>query len=70
MTDPKTGYLRLVAMGVPKPYASQIARGVRRPSLRLAVKIFQATGLRFGPLVGLSEKDIAAASRIAPDEAA
>lgn len=66
-------YERLVAIGVSKPYASQIANGYRKPSLHLALKIFRETGLKLGPLFGASEDDIASAIRLStptPKEAA
>lgn len=70
MSPSRDHYARLVAIGIPRPYASQIARSIRKPSLRLALKIFRETGLKFGPLIGATTKDIEAAERISSNEAA
>lgn len=50
---------RLRAIGVNRSYAWQIANGKRAPSQKLAVRIFRETGLKLGPVAGLSEADIA-----------
>lgn len=51
--------LRLREIGVNRSYAWQIANGKRPPSQRLAVRIFRETGLKLGPVAGLSESEIA-----------
>ena len=51
--------------GISVPYASQILSGERKPSLKLAVKIYDATGQAFGALHGLSSKEIEGARKVA-----
>ncbi len=46
------------AGGVTPAYARMLIAGTRKPSLACAVKIFDATGLQFGPLVGLDKRQI------------
>lgn len=59
-------YTELAAKaGISNSYAFEIINGTRKPSLATAVKIYDATGLQFGALVGLSLSDIEAARRIA-----
>lgn len=70
MSDVSTN-ARLVAAGVSKSYASQIASGKRDPSLALAISIFRATGLKFGPISNASKAEIATLEKtIAKREAA
>lgn len=65
MREPSPGYRKLLESGiVSKPYASQIASGERMPSLKLAVAIYVATGLKFGRLVGASAQEISALKRV------
>jgi len=49
---------KLVALGVSQPYASQISRGVRTPSLRLAIRIYRELGVKLGPIAGASSAEI------------
>lgn len=51
---------KLVALGVSKSYASEIVSGDRSPGMTLAIRIYRAIGKKFGPLIGLSEKEIRA----------
>lgn len=45
--------------GISVPYASQLLSGERkRPSLELALQIYDRTGLQFGILEGLSESAV------------
>lgn len=53
------------AVDISVPYASQLIAGVRRPSLPVAVRIYDATGKRMGPLVGLSRDEVEAARKMA-----
>lgn len=46
------------------PYASQLLSGARTPSRKLALAIFERTGLRLGALADLSDDDIATLARI------
>lgn len=57
-------YGELLKIGVAKSYASEIARGKRKPSLPYALRIFRKTGLRLGPLKDLSTSDIETVARI------
>jgi transcriptional regulator with XRE-family HTH domain len=57
-----TGFAAKVGISV--SYASEILTGTRQPSQRLAVRIFRTTGRKFGPILGLSDADIAAVDRI------
>lgn len=56
---PNELYRRLVGLGVNKGYASQISRGQRAPSLKLALKLFREGGLKIGPLSDASKSAIA-----------
>lgn len=40
------------------PYASQILSGARKPNQRLAIRIYDLTGHKVGPLAGASEQEI------------
>lgn len=50
---------RLHSLGVANGYAYDIANGKRQPSQKLAVRIFRETGLKLGPVAGLSDDEIA-----------
>jgi transcriptional regulator with XRE-family HTH domain len=50
-------------------YAFEIVNGTRRPGLATALKIYDATGLLFGPLEGLDEGGITYARQMAPKAA-
>ncbi len=49
---------KLRAAGISAPYASQLARKIRRPSLQMALTIWNATKLRFGSLEGMTPAQI------------
>lgn len=54
------------AAGISVAYASQLLAGVRTsPSLPVAIRIFDGTGKRMGPLEGLTDDEIAAARKMA-----
>lgn len=55
---------KLIECGVSAPYASQIARGLRAPSLALAVAIYQSTGLKFGPIKNATPREIATIGKL------
>lgn len=38
--------------GISQSYASEIAAGKKQPSLSIALRIYDATGLQYGPLAG------------------
>lgn len=63
-TMPTTLYDRLKAMGLSKPYASQLARGQRRPGLVLAIRIWRETGAKLGPLALMTRHEIERLERI------
>lgn len=48
----------LQRIGVSKPYAHQIARG-HSPSVEMALRILRGTGVKLGPIAGLSDDEIA-----------
>ena len=51
---------RLRAAGVSASYASQLSRSVRKPSQRLAVRIYRETGVKLGPIASATDEEIAA----------
>jgi transcriptional regulator with XRE-family HTH domain len=57
-------------VGISVSYASEVLTGTRQPSQKLAVKIYQATGRKLGPIAGLGDDDIAALERIESARAA
>jgi transcriptional regulator with XRE-family HTH domain len=61
---------KIVALGVSKSYASQLAAGIRVPSLGLALKIYRSIGVKLGPLAGASKTEIAALEKVANREGA
>lgn len=46
-------------------YARMLLAGTRRPSLALALKIYDATGVQFGPIAGLDRRNIDVARQMA-----
>lgn len=44
--------------GISVPYASQLLRGKRTPTLGFALQIYERTGLQFGVLTGLTAEEI------------
>lgn len=48
------------------PYASQLLRGKRNPSLTVALHIYDRTGLQFGFLTGLTADEIEPLRRKVP----
>lgn len=51
--------------GISVPYASQLLSGERKgASLSMAFKIYDATGLQFGPLANLTPKDVEAMRKL------
>jgi transcriptional regulator with XRE-family HTH domain len=51
------------AVGISVPYASQIMKGRRIPLTPMAVRIYRATGHKFGPIAKASEDEIAVLER-------
>jgi len=51
--------------GVTAAYGRMILAGERKPSLALAIKIYDATGARIGPLEGLSKREVETARKMA-----
>lgn len=62
-------YHALVNSGVVSPpYASQIASGSRKPSLKLAIAIYRATGLKYGPIGKSTKHEIDLAEKLCGGE--
>jgi hypothetical protein len=59
METPTDVYGSLLGMGLNKGYASLLANGKRQPSLKLSLRIFDATGLRLGLLEGAPDEEVA-----------
>ncbi len=53
------------AADISVPYAWQILKGKRTPTISVALRIYDNLGLQFGPLVGLNKRDIEAARKMA-----
>lgn len=53
------------AADISVPYAWQILKGERTPSLAVALRIYDSLRLQYGPLEGLDERDIEAARKMA-----
>jgi hypothetical protein len=53
------------AGGVTAAYARMMIAGTRKPSLPLALKIYDATGVQLGPISGLSRSQIDVARQMA-----
>lgn len=62
---PLTPKALAAALGISGPYASQILSGARPLDLDKAVKIFQATGHRLGPIADATTAEIAVLERFA-----
>lgn len=56
---------QLSAIGISAPYASQISRGVRSPSMALALRIHREIGVKLGPIAGATKAEISALERVA-----
>jgi len=50
--------------GISVPYASQILKGERFPSLEVALMIYDRAGQKFGPLKGLTKREIETARKM------
>lgn len=53
------------AASVTEAYARMLIAGTRRPSLDVALRIYDATGATFGPLAGLTKSQIEVARKMA-----
>jgi hypothetical protein len=51
--------------GVTAAYARMLRAGDRTPSLELSLKLYDATGKKYGPLAELSESEIETARKMA-----
>lgn len=51
--------------GVTPAYARMLIAGTRKPSLDLALKLYDATGTQVGPLSGLCAREIETARKLA-----
>lgn len=57
---------RIVELGGVTPaYARMLIAGTRRPSLALALRLYDGTGRQFGPLDGLTKREIEAVRKMA-----
>ena len=52
------------ATGINRTYAWQIINGDRNPSLKVALKIYDATGAKFGQLTNLTKSQIKVARQM------
>ena len=52
------------AGGITPAFARMLIAGTRRPSLGVALKIYDATGMQFGPLAGLDRRSIDVARKM------
>ena len=52
------------AANISVPYASQVLRGIRAPSIHMAFQIYDRTALRFGLLANLTPRDIETQRRL------
>jgi hypothetical protein len=50
--------------GVSEGYSHDLARGNRRPSRPLAIKIYRKTGIKLGPIAGVADADIEVLERV------
>jgi plasmid maintenance system antidote protein VapI len=46
------------AVDISVPYASQILKGVRTPTQSMAIRIYRATGKKFGPIMEATDAEI------------
>jgi transcriptional regulator with XRE-family HTH domain len=51
---------RLRAAGVSASYASQLSRSVRKPSQRLAIRLYREAGVKLGPIANATDDEISA----------
>lgn len=52
-------------LGVSVAYASQLLSGARKPSLELAIRLFDKAGVQLGPLVGATDEEIETLRKLA-----
>lgn len=50
-------------IGADRSYLSHVLNGTKKASLKVAVSIFEETGIRIGPLVGKTGADIKALAK-------
>jgi hypothetical protein len=55
-----------LAGNVTPSYAHMLLNGTRRPSLKVALRIYDATGWQCGPLAGITKRNIKIARLMAP----
>lgn len=60
-TSPIYKAMRLA--GVRASYASMIASGQRQPSMKLALEVYDKTGVKIGPLTNRRKRDITVLAR-------
>ncbi len=54
------------AGGITPAYARMMLAGKRRPSLTVAIRIYESTGVQLGPIAGLSRSQIEVAKQMLP----
>lgn len=59
-------HARVIAVGISKAHASQIINGKHRPSLPLAVAIWQATGWKCPRIEGATDKELTMIAKVLP----
>ncbi len=52
-------------LNVSVAYASQLLSGARKPSLELALRLFDTGGVKLGPLAGATDEEIATLRKLA-----
>lgn len=61
---PKAVAEALCSIKVSRSYASQLSRAKRRPSQKLAIRIFRETGMKLGPIETATDEQIKALAEI------
>ena len=64
MADPLSTSEISAACGISPSYVSMILNNRRTPPRHIALRLYKATGRKFGPIAGLSDEDIATLARI------
>lgn len=56
--SPKAVAEALCSINVSRSYASQLSNGQRKPSQKLAIRIFRETGMKLGPIQDATDDQI------------
>ena len=65
MAEPLTYTELAEKASISRSYAHEIMSGRKSPPLPIALQIFDATGLQFGAITGLSKREIETARKMA-----